>query len=105
MIDSANSVSVLHGNAPTPTFGSGSFSRPVMKLVLDSRGLADALSLPLNTVRQYASKFPEKLPPRLNHPGRKLMWSVEDVEAWVRSHRAISTPTQPGSGCNTPSGT
>lgn len=93
MIETANSVSVSSCNL-TPAEGSGSFLRQSMKLVLDSRGLADALSLPLNTVRQYASKYPEKLPPRMNHPGRKLMWSVADVEAWVQKHRAVSTPAQ-----------
>lgn len=90
MIEAANSVSVSSCNL-SPADAPGAFSRHSMKLVLDSRGLADALSLPLNTVRQYASKYPEKLPPRMNHPGRKLMWSVADVEAWVQKHRAVST--------------
>lgn len=63
-----------------------------MKLVLDAKELASALSLPVTTVQQYASKFPEKLPPRLSMPSRKLMWSVKDVEAWVESHRAASKP-------------
>lgn len=93
MIETANSVSVSNGKF-SPAEAPGVFSRHAMKLVLDSRGLADALSLPLNTVRQYASKYPDKLPPRMNHPGRKLMWSVEDVEAWVQKHRAVSTPAQ-----------
>lgn len=99
MMETANSVSVSNGNL-SPATEPGVFSRHSMKLVLDSRGLADALSLPLNTVRQYASKFPEKLPPRMNHPGRKLMWSVADVEAWVQKHRAVSTQAQPESGCS-----
>lgn len=73
-----------------------------MKLVLDTKGLADALSLPVTTVQQYASKHPEKLPPRLNTPTRKLMWSVKDVEAWVESHRGGGSPTPQASGCNTP---
>jgi len=38
-----------------------------MKLLLDAQALAEALSLSLNTVRQYASRSPELLPPRLNH--------------------------------------
>jgi predicted DNA-binding transcriptional regulator AlpA len=58
-----------------------------MKLVLDAKELAVALSLPITTIQQYASKYPEKLPPRLTTPSRKLMWSVKDVEAWVEAHR------------------
>ncbi len=64
-----------------------------MKLVLDAKELATALSLPHNTVQQYASKFPDKLPPRLNMPCRKLMWAVADVEAWVEARRAVLQPT------------
>ena len=63
-----------------------------MKLTLDAKGLAEALSLPLRTVQQYASRHPERLPPRLNLPSRKLMWAIEDVQAWVNRHRAASTP-------------
>lgn len=63
-----------------------------MKLVLDTKGLAEALSLPVTTVQQYASKYPEKLPPRLATPSRKLMWSVKDVEHWIETHRATSQP-------------
>lgn len=61
-----------------------------MKLVLDAKELAVALSLPITTIQQYSSKFPDKLPPRLTTPSRKLMWSVKDVEAWVESHRPTS---------------
>lgn len=63
-----------------------------MKLTLDAKGLAEALSLPLRTVQQYASRHPERLPPRLNLPSRKLMWAIEDVQAWVNRHRGASTP-------------
>lgn len=66
-----------------------------MKLVLDAKELAVALSLPVTTIQQYASKYPEKLPPRLTTPSRKLMWSVKDVEAWVERHRAASPQAQP----------
>jgi len=65
-----------------------------MKLVLDARELATALSLPHTTVQQYASKFPDRLPPRMRMPSRKLMWAVADVEAWVESRRAASPPAQ-----------
>ncbi len=74
-----------------------------MKLVFDAKELAVALSLPVTTIQQYASKYPEKLPPRLNIPNRKLMWSVKDVEQWIEQHRA-SQQAQPASGCSTPSG-
>jgi hypothetical protein len=63
-----------------------------MKLVLDAKELAVALSLPITTIQQYSSKYPEKLPPRLTTPSRKLMWSVKDVEAWVDAHRPQLAP-------------
>ena len=71
-----------------------------MKLVLDARELATALSLPHTTVQQYASKFPDRLPPRMRMPSRKLMWAVADVEAWVEAHRAYAVPTPQPSGCS-----
>lgn len=64
-----------------------------MKLTLDAKGLAEALSLPVRTVQQYASRHPDRIPPRLNLPTKRLMWAVEDVEAWVQKHRAASQPT------------
>lgn len=63
-----------------------------MKLTLDAKGLAEALSLPVRTVQQYASRYPDRLPPRLNLPSRKLMWAVADVEEWIERHRATSQP-------------
>jgi hypothetical protein len=70
------------------TISSGLVPEPFSdKLLLDARGLAHALSIPVATVRQYSSKHPEKLPPRLNHEGRKLLWAVEDVKAWVQAQR------------------
>lgn len=78
-----------------PGLAPGIFSEAPMKLVLDAKELAVALSLPVTTIQQYASKYPEKLPPRLSTPNRKLMWSVKDVEAWIDRHRAASQPAQP----------
>ena len=72
-----------------------------MKLVLDAKELAVALSLPVTTIQQYASKYPDKLPPRLGTPSRKLLWAVKDVEAWIDQHRAASQPTPQESGCST----
>lgn len=58
-----------------------------MKLVLDVKGLAEALSISPMTVRQNASRHPDRLPPRLNTPSRKLMWAVKDVEDWIEKYR------------------
>lgn len=57
-----------------------------MKLILDVEGLAEALSLSPDTVGRYCTQKPEKLPPRLNLDYRKPMWSVEDVQRWIREH-------------------
>lgn len=62
-----------------------------MELVIDTKGLAELLRLSVGTIHQYASKAPEKLPPRLQLPGRRLQWAVEDVQAWLQAHKA---PTQ-----------
>jgi predicted DNA-binding transcriptional regulator AlpA len=75
-----------------------------MKMVLDVKGLAEALSISPVTVQQNASRHPEKLPPRLNIPTRKLLWAVKDVEEWIEKHRA-SQPTPAESGCSTPAET
>ena len=58
-----------------------------MKLILNAKELAVTLSLPVTTIQQYASKYPERIPPRLSTPGRKLLWSVKDVEEWVERYR------------------
>lgn len=63
-----------------------------MKLVLDVKGLAEALSISPVTVRQNASRHPERLPPRLNSRGRKLLWAVKDVEEWVEAQRPGAKP-------------
>lgn len=63
-----------------------------MKLVLNCEALAEALSMKLDTVRAYASRYPEKLPPRLNIPFGKPMWAVADVQEWVQQHRPNYVP-------------
>ena len=63
-----------------------------MKLVLDIEGLAEALSLSPDTVRQYCTQKPEKLPPRLRVDYRKPMWSVEDVQRWIRDRSEYPYP-------------
>lgn len=62
-----------------------------MKLVLDVNGLAEALCLAPATVKDYAHKYPEKLPRRLLTPTKKLLWAIKDVEEWVESMRASSS--------------
>jgi hypothetical protein len=64
-----------------------------MKLVLDVHGLAEALSLSPITVRQYASRHPDRIPPRMPNPTRKLLWAVKDVEEWIDTNR--KKPLQP----------
>jgi predicted DNA-binding transcriptional regulator AlpA len=64
------------------------------KLILNSNDLADALGYSVQTIHQFSSKNPDRLPPRLVMPGRRrLAWAKKDVDAWVESLRAASTPT------------
>jgi predicted DNA-binding transcriptional regulator AlpA len=60
-----------------------------IKLVLNARELAEAIGYEYSTVRQYASKHPELLPPRTKLPTRKLLWEVEVVKEWLRAHREV----------------
>ena len=53
------------------------------KLIYNIRELSQVLAMPLGTVRQYVTKKPESLPPRMRLLTRRLMWSVADVEALV----------------------
>ena len=55
-----------------------------MKLTMNVKELADALGISENSVKQYASQDPDKLPPRVNNGMRKLIWSVEAVQEWLR---------------------
>lgn len=59
-----------------------------IKLTLNAKELAEAIGYEYSTVRQYASKHPELLPPRCKLPVRKLLWEVEAVQEWLRKHRA-----------------
>lgn len=54
-----------------------------MKLMLDTRELAEAIGYSVDTVRAYTTKEPGKLPPRANLPVRKCLWRVSDVEKWL----------------------
>ena len=55
-----------------------------MKLTLNAKELADALGLSESLVNQYASKDPDKLPPRVDAGLRRNIWSIEVVQAWLR---------------------
>lgn len=57
-----------------------------IKLTLNARELAKAIGFEYSTVRQYASKHPELLPPRCKLPTRKLLWDVDVVREWVKKH-------------------
>lgn len=57
-----------------------------IKLTLNARELAKAIGFEYSTVRQYASKHPEMLPPRCKLPTRKLLWDVDVVREWVKKH-------------------
>lgn len=57
-----------------------------MKLMMDAEELSAVIKLSVATIYQYASKNPERLPPRLVLPGRQLVWAVKDVERWVDQH-------------------
>lgn len=64
-----------------------------MKLVLNAKELAEALSMRLSTIHQYSSKQPDRLPPRLTG-SRRLRWAVKDVEEWVESRRQPEPPAE-----------
>ena len=68
------------------------------KLIYNALELSQVLAMPLGTMRQYATKKPEALPPRTKLPTRKLLWSVADVEAWVHANRGSPEPREDSSG-------
>lgn len=63
-------------------------SKTPLKLVLNARELAAAIGYEHSTVRQYAARRPDLLPPRCKLPVKKLLWEVEVVQEWLRAHRA-----------------
>jgi hypothetical protein len=54
-----------------------------MKLTLDIDGLAEAMCISPETVKQYVSREPGKLPPRVNTGMRKPIWYIETVKQWL----------------------
>lgn len=55
-----------------------------MKLTLNVKELAEALGYSESMVRQYASKDPDKLPPRVDNGVRRVIWEVETVRDWLK---------------------
>ena len=55
------------------------------------KDLASVLQMSPNSVRQYVTKYPERLPPRLNLPTKNVVWMTEDVLEWLRSRRSTET--------------
>lgn len=68
-----------------------------MKFTMNVSELATALSLSERTIRLYSLTKPHLLPPKLNLPVKRLVWSIEDVRQWVEDHRVkpgASSPNQ-----------
>jgi predicted DNA-binding transcriptional regulator AlpA len=57
-----------------------------MNKLLDVKELAALLKLTPGTVKVWSSQQPEKLPPRCAVPYNRLVWSLNDVEAWIEEH-------------------
>jgi predicted DNA-binding transcriptional regulator AlpA len=54
------------------------------QLVLDIKQLAEVLHMSANTVRQLASQHPDRLPPRIQHGGRRVLFLRSAVEKWLQ---------------------
>jgi len=54
---------------------------------LTAEELAQVLRVPVQFVKRNASYKPELLPPRFNHPGKKVLWHRDDVTAWIEAGR------------------
>lgn len=62
-----------------------------MKTLINTKDLAKLLGLTVGSVHQYASRAPERLPPRMRLPGRRLQWDRDVVMAWLEDHAAPDT--------------
>lgn len=56
---------------------------PAPKLTYDIAEVAEILNLKLTTARQLASTDPERLPPRINTGGRKVLFLRSVVHHWL----------------------
>lgn len=54
------------------------------KPTLNIDELAKILHMSANTVRQLASKSPDRLPPRIKHGGRRVLFLRTTVDKWLR---------------------
>lgn len=64
---------------------------------LTAEELAQVLRVPVQFVKRNASYKPELLPPRFNHPGKKVLWHRDDVTAWIEAGRT-SQPSHRSQG-------
>lgn len=62
-------------------------------VTLDAAGLAVILHCSVETVTSNAHRAPERLPPQIRTGGRRLIWLLSDVMAWLEAHRAGPAPT------------
>jgi predicted DNA-binding transcriptional regulator AlpA len=57
-------------------------------LTLNIAELAKILHMSTNTARQLASKHPDRLPPRIDHGGRRVLFLRSTVEKWLEERSA-----------------
>ena len=55
---------------------------------VDAAGLAAILHCSVDTVVCNAHRAPERLPPQIRTGGRRLIWLLSDVMAWLEARRA-----------------
>ena len=60
---------------------------------LGVEGLAALLHAAPQTVKNNASRAPEKLPPPIRTGGRRLIWITADVMDWLQARRDGPAPT------------
>ena len=59
---------------------------------LGVEGLAAVLHAAPQTIKNNASRAPEKLPPPVRTGGRRLIWITRDVFTWLEARRAAPAP-------------
>jgi hypothetical protein len=62
---------------------------------VDAAGLAAILHCSVDTVVSNAHRAPGRLPPQLKTGGRRLLWLLSDVMAWLEARRVEPAPTAP----------
>lgn len=61
---------------------------PTDDLTMDMTQLAAVLRLSPSRVKQLSSLDPDRLPPRIGHGGRKVLFLRSVVEEWLRDRSA-----------------